>query len=288
MKLVLIHGRGQGGENPTILRSRWEGALQKGLKAAGFSEPPQREIVFPFYGAKLDQMVGTYLQGKPDNVVVKGEPAQEVEAKFRGELLIELAANAGIARNEMFETEQSVVAKGPLNWAWVHGIMRQLDKSNVVGEFTLSTFTRDVFLYLENHGVQKEIDRIVAEAIPRNEPCVIVAHSLGSVVAYRVLAALAETVKVNAFITVGSPLGLNSIRRALPVPLSKPMGVSAWMNAFDPRDFVALRALDDQTWHAAQPIENFGSVNNCTDNRHGITGYLDDTHIAGWIGQALK
>jgi len=288
MKLVLIHGRGQGGENPTLLRSRWESALQKGLKAAGYSELPESQIVFPFYGAKLDQMVGAYLQGKPDNVVTKGEPAQEVEARFRGELLIELAANAGLTRNEMSGTEQAVVAKGPLNWEWVQGIMRQLDKSNFVGEFTLSTFTRDVFLYLESHGIQKEIDKIVGEAIPRNEPCVIVAHSLGSIVAYRVLAALAAIVKVSAFITVGSPLGLNSIRRALPVPLSKPMGVSSWMNAFDPRDFVALHALDDQTWHAAQPIENFGSVKNITDNRHGIAGYLDDAHVARWIGQALK
>jgi len=34
-------------------------------------------------------------------------------------------------------------------------------------------------------------------------------------------------------------------------------------------------------------IENFGGVNNATDNRHGIVGYLDDADVARHVLDAL-
>ncbi|WP_233805144.1 hypothetical protein [Paraburkholderia sp. HP33-1] len=71
------------------------------------------------------------------------------------------------------------------------------------------------------------------------------------------------------------------------MPLARPTGVKNWQNAFDKRDVVALLALDGSTWGIQPPIENFGGVDNFTDNRHGISGYLDDATVARWMAKAL-
>jgi hypothetical protein len=34
-------------------------------------------------------------------------------------------------------------------------------------------------------------------------------------------------------------------------------------------------------------IENYGSVRNATDNRHGILGYLDDANVAKHVLDSL-
>jgi len=287
MKLVLVHGRGQGAKNPTELRKSWVGALEKGLTRAGYKGIPETEIVFPFYGADLDNLAAGYADGQSGYANAKGLAKNDEETEFLRDFAIELAINAGVQRDELYATKPTVVEKGPLNWEWVHSILRHIDGYEAAGEFTLNQFTHDVFLYLKSHGIQKQIDAIVKAAIPRDEPCVVVGHSLGSIIAYRVLRSLTGATQVNAFITIGSPLGLKSVRRCLETPRVKPSNVLEWLNVYDKRDVVALLPLDQDTWSAAQPIENVADVNNDTDNRHGISGYLGDAHVGARLGKAL-
>ena len=61
-------------------------------------------------------------------------------------------------------------------------------------------------------------------------------------------------------------------------------------NALDQRDVVALYPLDSVNFPldpAVPAIENKRDVRNKTDNRHGITGYLDDAEVARRIHEAL-
>jgi len=109
-----------------------------------------------------------------------------------------------------------------------------------------------------------------------------------TIVTYRVLRDFAKKVSVRGLVTVGSPLGLTTVRNHLAPPaLAMPAGVAKWHNAFDPRDVVALEPLDTSTWNIKPLIENKGDVDNFTDNRHGISGYLDDPKVARWIFDAL-
>ena len=147
---------------------------------------------------------------------------------------------------------------------------------------------REVFAYLKYPTIAQEVDIIVRKAVVGEGPCVVVAHSLGSVVAYRVLISLAGEVDVRAFITLGSPLGLNAIRTKLPRPLCMPHGVKKWQNAYDDRDVVALLPLDATRWAIRPPIENFDGVKNDTDNAHSISGYLNDRHLGQWVVDALS
>ena len=66
-----------------------------------------------------------------------------------------------------------------------------------------------------------------------------------------------------------------------------PKPVKVWFNAFDTRDVVALYPLDGANFPVTPAIENYAGVNNHTDNRHGIAGYLDDPVVAKRILGAL-
>lgn len=92
--------------------------------------------------------------------------------------------------------------------------------------------------------------------------------------------------QVPLYITVGSPLGVRSIRDQLK-PLKSPKPAKAWYNAYDERDLVALYPLDRDNFPVTPAITNDGKVKNHTDNRHGVVGYLDDPAVAKAIYDAL-
>ncbi|GAA4323679.1 hypothetical protein GCM10023086_49600 [Streptomyces venetus] len=86
----------------------------------------------------------------------------------------------------------------------------------------------------------------VRAALLRHRPEIVVAHSLGSVVAYEVLHELASRVDVKLLLTLGSPLALPHavFHRLDPAPRDgageKPPGVRRWVNVADVGDFVAV------------------------------------------------
>lgn len=288
MKLVFVHGRDQHGKIPADLQRVWQEALDVGLSNAGLPRPAGMSVTFPFYGDELERLVKALGTPLVTGARLRGANPDNAEADFRGRLLAELAAGAGISEDAI--TEQlggEPTEKGPLNWSWVQAILRALDRTPL-GEASIDAFTRDVYVYLTNDIVGRTIDKMVVQAIG-DEPCVVVAHSLGSIVAYRCLRQLGARARVRRFVTVGSPLGVTAIREhLLPPALARPQGVSGWFNAFDRRDVVALRPLDANTWNIDPPIENHRAVDNHTDNRHGISGYLDDPVISRWIAEGLS
>ena len=83
--------------------------------------------------------------------------------------------------------------------------------AQALGQTTLEVFTRDVYIYTTKTAVRDEIDRTVAGALT-DQPTVVVAHSLGTVVAYNVLRNDRRTLKIPLLVTVGSPLGVRSVR----------------------------------------------------------------------------
>lgn len=84
----------------------------------------------------------------------------------------------------------------------------------------------------------------VASMLRRHRPRVLLAHSLGSVVAYEALMAEPD-LGVELFVTLGSPLAMKSVvfDRLSPAPAdrgAKPQGVATWVNIADRGDPVAV------------------------------------------------
>lgn len=287
MRLIFVHGIAQHGKDPDQLKQLWYEVLQDNLQLAGTALPADVEIGFPFYGDVLFDLTAQLAQSQPLGVKLKGSAWPPLEAD-RLELALELASNAGISRQQIeAQLPPQVREKGPLQWEWVHAVLSVLDQSVLLGDITLQQATAEVHAYLNYPAVSDAVDTILSTAFKGEGPCIIVAHSLGTVVTYRVLTTLAGAIDVRALITLGSPLGLNAIRRKLPTPLAMPRRVAKWQNAYDDRDVVALLPLDQTRWDIQPSIENYSGVSNGTDNAHSISGYLNDRRVGRWVADAL-
>jgi len=290
-QLVFVHGRSQQGKDSKALKSEWIAAWEQGLSKSGFTLPiSEDQIRFPFYGDTLDQMVGGLSPEAAAGIVVRGEgPLPPSEDKFLGAWLAELKERSGIGDVEVEEALRVGQTRGVQNWGWVQAILKIVDRK-IPGASALSVAiaTRDVYQYLHNSTFRQVMDDGVRSAFKAGTETVVVSHSLGTVVAYNVLAkgAPANGVSVPQFITLGSPLAVTVVKERIN-PLVYPSCVENWFNAMDERDVVALYPLNARNFEVVPEIENKTDVDNDTANRHGITGYLSDAVVAQRIHQAL-
>jgi hypothetical protein len=287
LKLVFVHGRGQGGLDPDDLKATWLDTLSKGAAAIGKQLPNKLDVAFPYYGDILDDFVRKSHLEPARGVHMKGGGAeQDNYLAFQAEVATEIRQHANIT-DQQIEAELSPETrqKGPENWELVQATIRAIDRYVPgVSQDVLESFIRDVYLYTTNGAVKDAIDAIVIKAFTR-QPTVVVGHSLGSVIAYSVLKN-EENLNVPLYVTVGCPLAIQAITKQLR-PIAHPSTVTDWYNAFDKRDVVALNPLDAKNFPVTPPIVNYDSVDNQTSNRHGIVGYLNDKSVAAKILAAV-
>lgn len=132
------------------------------------------------------------------------------------------------------------------------------------------------------HSRQAARDR-VAEAVREHRPRVLIAHSLGSVVAYEALCAYPQ-LRAELLVTLGSPLGMPRVvfERLEPGPCngraSRPPGVGRWTNIADVGDPVAVPIGGLQRF--------FDGIDEDTSDRialfdpHTVKSYLACTALA--------
>ncbi|OLT00494.1 hypothetical protein BJF90_34855 [Pseudonocardia sp. CNS-004] len=118
-------------------------------------------------------------------------------------------------------------------------------------------------------------------------PRVLVGHSLGSIVAYESLCTIADH-GVQTLITIGSPLGLRSIRGALrPRAADRiphlPPGVLRWVNIYDRGDPVSLAGGLAEHW----PDVADATVDNGSDS-HAVVRYLSKKVTGDAVAGALS
>jgi hypothetical protein len=69
--------------------------------------------------------------------------------------------------------------------------------------------------------------------------CVLVAHSLGKIVTYKLLRSEAA-VRSPFYLTLGSPLAVAAVKNAIGPLFERPDTVSRWLNGLDPDDPVTI------------------------------------------------
>jgi hypothetical protein len=301
-QLVFIHGRAQEGKDSAGLKQEWIDAFKQGLAAAGTSLPIDEErIHFPYYGDTLVELVAGMSPDEVAEVVVRGEGGlDDAERDFMYEVLLDAVQAQGIKVAAPGEADLSLPAhvdRGLGNMKVVRAIAAGIDSRwGAASAATLSVVTHDVHVYLKNVAIAKIIDDGVRQALPPNSESVIVSHSLGTVIAYKLLKTEGEANgwRVPAFITLGSPLAVTPIRNKIkptkfPECIIGAEGFAGWLNARDPKDIVALYPLDNThfTTNRSDAIVNLSDVSNPTPNHHGISGYLTDPRVAMAIRDAL-
>jgi hypothetical protein len=294
---VFVHGRAQENKDSIALKAEWLAALNKGLAKSGLKLPiAESEVRFPYYGDTLYDLADGKSAQDAAAVVLRGADTDEDEKRFARAVAAQVLEKAGLSDAEVAEiASKEVVERGILNWGWFQAILETLDRRvPFASGSSIALFTHDVYQYLKNSGIRETIHDGVRAAFTPEVETVVVSHSLGTVVAYNLLRQQGHLLnwKVPMFITLGSPLAVAEIRKAIRAlaPTRCPNCVSAWFNAMDERDVVALFPLDTSHFPldpAMPAIENKRDIDNQTQNRHGISGYLDDEQVAKRIYVAL-
>ncbi|MFE2158956.1 serine peptidase [Streptomyces lydicus] len=171
------------------------------------------------------------------------------------------------------------VTQGALTLPLRHTATWVAEKFSLNGRLTqlfIRLFFREVAAYLrtDDSPARLAAREEVAMRIARHRPRVVIAHSLGTVIAYEALHAHPE-LRVELFLSLGSPLALPRavFDRLLPRPVgdpparlgARPDGVARWVNIADPGDPVAIPP------HLARSFT--GIALDLTDSVHATFGF---------------
>ncbi|MGR5312443.1 hypothetical protein ACPV34_20820 [Photobacterium damselae] len=159
---------------------------------------------------------------------------------------------------------------------------------NYLSKPLLRYWLTDVYRYFHDPAFALEIEKPLIRLLQqyRHHSITLISHSLGTVIAYNVLQKLAaqrttQDITIDRWITLGSPLGLASVKaqlkRNLQGSLAVPDNVSAWHNYSDKQDIVCIDgdlADDFAGNNAGVSVQDFQIVNAYPGNPHKSYGYL--------------
>jgi hypothetical protein len=235
-RIVLVHGIGQQVKGPSMLLADLYPALCDGLALAGYMVAPD-EVSVAFYG-DIFRRPGQRDLGTPEL------DASDVTDPLDYALLMALWKEAGRAEPTVPGPHDPARVRTPFP---VQQALDALSHSKFfadIGERLLILSLRQVRRYLSEPTVRTAAQARVASCVTTNTR-VIVAHSLGSVVAYETLCTHPEWAKIT-LVTLGSPLGIRNLifDRLQPAPTAGkgywPPPVTQWTNIADRGDVVAL------------------------------------------------
>ena len=259
--MIGIHGIAKQQLGRHQLRQLWRPALADGLERAAGHPVGLPPLDIAFYGDVFlpSPTAGTKAGTDADEVLLDDLTDDELAD-------LTAAVPEAVSEQELAAAEADT-SKGytrvPLP---LQAAMRALDKrfGPAAGVLYLGEL-RQVRRYLCSAEVKSTVDARVAAAIGAD--CrILVAHSLGSVVALEYLRQHPEH-HVDLLLTMGSPLGLRMVCTRLPDPAfgtapGGPGNVGTWVNLRDPRDPVACAGDLSRWWPVVRPapVDNQGDA----------------------------
>lgn len=162
-----------------------------------------------------------------------------------------------------------------------------------ISRWIMDRYIKDVSKYFFNERVRGQMQESLRRLlIPGSDPCVLVSHSLGTIIAYEVLSEFEPgEIDVPLWVTLGSPLGMEEVLDFLDEPHQKPAVVRNWQNFADRLDPVAFdRKLDNDY---AGDVEDHLVVNRDTlsftnFNPHSALGYLSLSAVKETVKDHLE
>ena len=196
MKLVLVHGINQQARSSTFIQAQWLAALRESTAMdAGWPASSVTSIATPFYGDRLFALAETR---QNFSAVAQGaDDAPDDFAEFAATALREMALKAGAREEDIdADAENPAVAQGAgVHKRWLKAAARGIEAiSPFKGEIALRVLGQ-AFAYLKRPHVTQEVDDLVRPSLDTDEPMLIVAHSLGTIVTYKLLREFAEAGK---------------------------------------------------------------------------------------------
>jgi len=299
MRVVGIHGIGQTFKGAAQLKPEWLAAINAGLE----------EVKGPKLGEGDFTMVGFGTVFRPDGTRSgEGSPVDlddvdpdEFDAEEQAVLVAwweeaaRLAATSPQPGNEPERDEESTIqgneedTRGRVP-AIVQRALRQLTKSRFFSEVSAQNVLlfglRQVRQFLHDPNIKAKVLTRVDEAITTDTRAVV-AHSLGSIVAYEALCR-ATNWNVDTLVTLGSPLGIRKLIFDVLTP--RPVGgvgaspaVRRWVNVADNGDIVALVKDLAPLFKGVEDVRVYNGWQS-----HDGTRYLNSKPVGEAIAAALS
>jgi pimeloyl-ACP methyl ester carboxylesterase len=273
-RVVMVHGIGNQYAGANTLHAAWLPAMLDGLELAGWRDFHGHDLACAFYG-------DVFRAGSAKGLGPAPLTVEDLEADERA-LAIAWAEGA-VGRG----SAGAVKARAPL--AVQHALNRLLRSKAFAGvtERVLIADLKQVSCYFRAPTIRATIIQRVRDVID-DETQVVVGHSLGSVIAYEVLAAEGGC-SAATLVTLGSPLAIRNLifDRIQPAPTHGrghwPSGLRAWFNVADRSDPVALEKRLDPFF--AGTIEDHAIHNGA--HAHDARPYLTAQETGAAIAAGL-
>ena len=212
-RVVGVHGIAQQVKGESVLHADWFPPMRDGVQFAG-GDLAADDLRCVSYGQFFRPA------GRPLSSDVPPLTADDVTEGFEQELLTAWWAEAARVDEGVIAPDARSLARSPRS---VQAALRALSGSRFFSGLALRAMVfdlRQVRRYLTEPDLRTRIQDQMAQAIS-DDTRVIVAHSLGTVVAYEALCAHPRW-PVRALVTVGSPLGIRNLifDRLLPSPIA--------------------------------------------------------------------
>lgn len=307
-RLVFVHGIGRPSDPDSRLLT-WSRALAEGCVAAGHSRFAQRLASNPGQAVALGYYADLFTESggqgsQPADIddaefeilsrflteiieeQLSDEPDEEVRDAMERALLQLTAAGQpqgpGQAARRTINALTTILSAPPLRGArrWADGRLMFGDLAQVArylgrGEADAAPSTLD-----------ERIRARISEAVG-DGPAVVVAHSLGSVVAVEALHR--HTAEVPLLATLGSPIAMRSVvwPKLRPQPPQTPERVGRWLNFWDRDDVIVARPRleRDIRPNSAGVLPASSRVDSDGLWTHSVVKYLRQPAVAGPIAE---
>ncbi|MDA5280936.1 hypothetical protein ACWGHM_32970 [Streptomyces sp. NPDC054904] len=284
-RVVMCHGIGYQYKHRETELTAWYEALRLGMTDTAVAVPPADQVSAVYYG-NCYRSLGTKGADTDEDEFALVPPLREGDVRDPLEHVLLEAIAAGL-------DAPAVTGRGMAQAA-----LRRLESSPVLGlppARVVIWLVRQVRRYLDEQDTVRGCAQERFARVVTPETRVVVAHSLGSVVAYEALCAARPGWNVDTLITVGSPLGIRAVRERL-APAPGPDGgppwpnVARWINVAADEDPVALvKGLGPVFGDRVEDrlVVNAGPSRFVLGG-HSLLRYLTTGEVAEGVAEALR
>jgi hypothetical protein len=265
LRIIGVHGVGhwESGRSPEELRTALRADWAENLAAGSPIAPLPFDLDIAYYAHLLN-----------NGHIAQGPASDELDDPLARSMLADWLDELGAPEPVM---QGSLTLPLRHTAAWV-ATRFSLD-GRLTGLFIRIFFAEVArFLRAADEPMRLAAREEVADRIAEHRATVVVAHSLGSIVAYEALHAHPE-LAVDLLLTIGSPLALPKavFDRLIPGPARadterrafgvRPPGVQRWVNIADPGDPVAIPP------HLARSFHGINNGDDVTESVHHSYGF---------------
>lgn len=303
MKIIFIHGMNQQNYNADSLKQHWVDIFKQGLHYAQIPMcSAELDIEMAFY-ADLMQSYQFSNQSNPTTLDTdkSAHPQPQLHAPFNLHFLeqpkptttdnnsntaIPLLPQFLAQDHPDFPTRLSIYAE-LLKDHLFKDLASLIDHFPNIHARLIHEFLLETYLYLSDIEFMQAVHQRIQACFDPKKSHLIVAHSLGSVIAYNFLHQYPQY-SVDGLISLGSPLAFRVIQEKIYHPIAAPDNLKGdWINFYSTEDFLTAFPLINPPFDFSPPILN-QAIQTFLNQPHQITGYLQHPSVIKNIVKILK